>query len=250
MSAPASPQTAKLTPQVLTPQQLELLNSLNISYEQLTLPQNYENAILQASLNNSALQQTLANAPAPIRFPGQQQQQQNQRQQQLQQQINLQQFPPVILQPTTIQGRRYYPFLHPETGNLIPMSTPWDPSIYGIQTKPKPQQNQAQHESDDKLSQQDFDTYSSVARVNPPRPPNKYILYRADKHQELKESHPEWDNTRISKETGRNWKAETEEVRCKYAKKAEDLKNIHARLYPGYKYCPRKRKGKGMRGFV
>ncbi|KAK2600970.1 hypothetical protein N8I77_010459 [Diaporthe amygdali] len=73
-----------------------------------------------------------------------------------------------------------------------------------------------------------------------PRPPNPFIIYRSERHQSVKEAHPEAKNNDISKILGRQWQQEPEEVRDAYKKKSEDIKQEFMRVYPDYKYKPRK----------
>ncbi|KAK4242061.1 hypothetical protein C8A03DRAFT_40626 [Achaetomium macrosporum] len=73
-----------------------------------------------------------------------------------------------------------------------------------------------------------------------PRPPNAYILYRKDKHSEVKAQNPSLHNNEISVITGAMWKDESPEVREKYHKKATDIKTHLLAMHPGYRYNPRK----------
>ncbi|KAK4040704.1 mat a-1 [Parachaetomium inaequale] len=73
-----------------------------------------------------------------------------------------------------------------------------------------------------------------------PRPPNAYILYRKDKHTEVKAENPNLHNNEISVITGAMWKGETPEVRAKYHQKAHEIKAQILALYPTYRYAPRK----------
>ncbi|KAK0725630.1 high mobility group box domain-containing protein, partial [Lasiosphaeris hirsuta] len=72
------------------------------------------------------------------------------------------------------------------------------------------------------------------------RPPNAYILYRKDKHKELKESHGGIHNNEISVLTGAMWKNETPEVRAKYYAKSLAMKDEIIRRHPEYRYKPRR----------
>ncbi|KAL2131988.1 hypothetical protein VTI74DRAFT_4320 [Chaetomium olivicolor] len=73
-----------------------------------------------------------------------------------------------------------------------------------------------------------------------PRPPNAYILYRKDKHNEVKAENPNLHNNEISVITGAMWKGETPEVRAKYHQKALEIKAHLMALHPNYRYAPRK----------
>ncbi|KAI9068370.1 putative HMG box protein, partial [Trametes sanguinea] len=74
-----------------------------------------------------------------------------------------------------------------------------------------------------------------------PRPPNAWMLYRADKSKELTESQPEGVvilQSQISKILGQRWTQESKDVRDVYERKAKEAKREHDRMYPGYKYTP------------
>ncbi|KAL2142881.1 hypothetical protein VTI28DRAFT_649 [Corynascus sepedonium] len=73
-----------------------------------------------------------------------------------------------------------------------------------------------------------------------PRPPNAYILYRKDKHNEVKARDPNLHNNEISVIIGAMWKGETAEVRAKYYQKAKEIKAHTMALHPTYRYAPRK----------
>ncbi|KAK4117600.1 hypothetical protein N656DRAFT_744074 [Canariomyces notabilis] len=72
------------------------------------------------------------------------------------------------------------------------------------------------------------------------RPPNAYILYRKDKHGEVKAENPGLDNNEISVIIGAMWKAESSEVRAEYHEKAQEVKRNLMIAYPDYRYIPRK----------
>jgi hypothetical protein len=79
-----------------------------------------------------------------------------------------------------------------------------------------------------------------VNNMKLPRPPNPFIIYRTERHQTVKEANPDTKNNDISKILGRQWQMEPEEVRDEYKKKSEDIKEEFMRLYPDYRYQPRK----------
>src|SRR2546423_909951 len=65
----------------------------------------------------------------------------------------------------------------------------------------------------------------------PPRPPNCFFLYRRNK--------PKYGKTkqsRVSKEIGKNWRNETEEVRNFYRELAIIAKELHSCIHVGFKY--------------
>ncbi|PLB51676.1 mating-type HMG-box protein MAT1-2 [Aspergillus steynii IBT 23096] len=73
-----------------------------------------------------------------------------------------------------------------------------------------------------------------------PRPPNAFILYRQHHHPKVKEAYPAFSNNEISVILGKQWKAETEDVKMQFRHQAEDLKRKHAEEHPDYHYSPRK----------
>lgn len=79
-----------------------------------------------------------------------------------------------------------------------------------------------------------------ATNIKLPRPPNPFIIYRTERHQTVKEANPDAKNNDISKILGKQWQAEPEEVRDIYKQKSEDIKKEFMRIYPDYKYQPRK----------
>ncbi|PVU89430.1 hypothetical protein BB559_005100 [Furculomyces boomerangus] len=75
-----------------------------------------------------------------------------------------------------------------------------------------------------------------------PRPPNAFILYRKDKQESVIKSHSGVSNKEISVIIGKMWKSEPTDVKDKYKEMAEEEKRKHKKLYPDYKYQPRKSK--------
>nr|WRK64964.1 putative mating-type 1-2-1 protein [Ceratocystis albifundus] len=73
-----------------------------------------------------------------------------------------------------------------------------------------------------------------------PRPPNAYILYRKDKHRDVKAMNPRMDNNDVSRFLGLRWRHEAFEVRDHYQKAAADYKEMFMLTYPDYQYRPRK----------
>nr|AGH03141.1 HMG mating type protein [Grosmannia aurea]AGH03145.1 HMG mating type protein [Grosmannia aurea] len=76
--------------------------------------------------------------------------------------------------------------------------------------------------------------------VRIPRPPNAYILYRKDHHKAVKKSDPELSNNEISVILGRQWNAESDDVRMHYHTMAIEIKRQVERLHPDYRYNPRR----------
>ncbi|KAI3398627.1 hypothetical protein diail_8975 [Diaporthe ilicicola] len=81
---------------------------------------------------------------------------------------------------------------------------------------------------------------STTSNSKPPRPPNPFIIYRSERHQSVKDAHPDLKNNDISKMLGKQWQNESKEVRDAYKKKSEDIKEEFMRVHPDYKYQPRK----------
>ncbi|OLY79368.1 Silenced mating-type M-specific polypeptide Mc [Smittium mucronatum] len=75
-----------------------------------------------------------------------------------------------------------------------------------------------------------------------PRPPNAFILYRKDKQEGVIKMNSGVSNKEISCIIGKMWRKESEEVRNEYKERAENEKIKHQKLYPNYKYQPRKSK--------
>ncbi|OSX66755.1 hypothetical protein POSPLADRAFT_1053371 [Postia placenta MAD-698-R-SB12] len=69
--------------------------------------------------------------------------------------------------------------------------------------------------------------------MNPPRPPNAWILYRSDKLKQMMQSqlqhgHPKKPQSSVSKEVAAMWKAEDPGVRGEYERLADVKKAEHA----------------------
>ncbi|KAJ8486987.1 hypothetical protein ONZ51_g4488 [Trametes cubensis] len=82
---------------------------------------------------------------------------------------------------------------------------------------------------------------SSKAAQQPPRPPNAWLIYRAEKVKELHRTLPEGAvlvQSEASRLISPMWASEPREVRAEFERRAEAAKEEHARLYPGYKYQP------------
>nr|QEJ80709.1 putative MAT1-2-1 protein [Teratosphaeria gauchensis] len=73
-----------------------------------------------------------------------------------------------------------------------------------------------------------------------PRPPNAFIIYRKEWHPKVVAENPGLHNNAISVIIGDKWRAESDEVREEYKRKAEDAKRQHELDHPGYQYQPRK----------
>lgn len=90
---------------------------------------------------------------------------------------------------------------------------------------------------------------TSVARkhVQPPRPPNAWILYRSEKIRTLPPLQPGESRRAqadVSRMISEMWKSETEEERSRYERMAEQKKAEHHLKYPGYRFQPQKKEEK------
>ncbi|KAJ7200817.1 hypothetical protein GGX14DRAFT_659531 [Mycena pura] len=76
--------------------------------------------------------------------------------------------------------------------------------------------------------------------VQPPRPPNAWILYRAEKAKEIGRK----ALADVSREISAMWKSELPHVRAEYERRADIKKAEHQALYPEYRFQPVKREEK------
>jgi hypothetical protein len=80
--------------------------------------------------------------------------------------------------------------------------------------------------------------------VQPPRPPNAWILYRSDKLRQLPPTapgSPRRAQAEVSKLISNMWKNETEAIRAEYEQRADAKKAEHLAMYPGYRFQPMKK---------
>lgn len=82
--------------------------------------------------------------------------------------------------------------------------------------------------------------YAPPPKEKIPRPPNAFILYRRDKHVQLKAKYPDMHNNEISVMVGTMWKSEATDVRLKYQKMSKNLKAEIMAAHPDYQYKPRR----------
>ncbi|PFH52009.1 hypothetical protein AMATHDRAFT_57692 [Amanita thiersii Skay4041] len=83
--------------------------------------------------------------------------------------------------------------------------------------------------------------------VQPPRPPNAWIIYRSEKIRTLpplKPGEPRRAQADVSRLISDMWKNETEEERSRYELLAEEKKVEHLKKYPGYRFQPQKKEDK------
>jgi hypothetical protein len=83
--------------------------------------------------------------------------------------------------------------------------------------------------------------------VQPPRPPNAWILYRSDKLRQLppiEPGNPRRAQAEVSKMISSMWKNESDTVRAEYERRADAKKAEHQHMYPGYRFQPMKKEDK------
>ncbi|KIL68921.1 hypothetical protein M378DRAFT_176509 [Amanita muscaria Koide BX008] len=83
--------------------------------------------------------------------------------------------------------------------------------------------------------------------VQPPRPPNAWILYRSEKIRTLPPLQPgeaRRAQADVSRMISEMWKNEREEERTRYERMAEQKKAEHQQKYPGYRFQPQKKEEK------
>jgi hypothetical protein len=75
----------------------------------------------------------------------------------------------------------------------------------------------------------------------PPRPLNCFMVYRKAMKHEVLRCFPNVDNRDISRIVAFWWRMEPASVKDEWKRRAEEAKVEHQRMYPGYKYQPRKK---------
>ncbi|KAL3317258.1 hypothetical protein Ciccas_004092 [Cichlidogyrus casuarinus] len=73
------------------------------------------------------------------------------------------------------------------------------------------------------------------------RPMNAFLVWSKDKRREIAKANPKMHNSEISKALGQMWKNLTQEERTQCDQKSRELRDEHKRLYPDYKYKPRRK---------
>lgn len=89
------------------------------------------------------------------------------------------------------------------------------------------------------------------AEPHTPRPPNAWILYRSQKFREIQQDRDSQSRSgnaekpksqaEISKMISAMWASETREVKDRYEAMADEKKLAHQRMYPTYRYRPKKK---------
>ncbi|KAF2271659.1 uncharacterized protein EI97DRAFT_387400 [Westerdykella ornata] len=83
-------------------------------------------------------------------------------------------------------------------------------------------------------------TTTVAGRKKPPRPMNSWMLFRDDMHKKLKAANPDLTVQVISTICSKKWKTLPADEKDMWQAKALKAKEAHQRLYPDYKYSPRK----------
>ncbi|CAH0019667.1 unnamed protein product [Clonostachys rhizophaga] len=79
-----------------------------------------------------------------------------------------------------------------------------------------------------------------------PRPPNSFMLYRAQMQAQISAESRGLSNPQISRILGDRWANEPEEEKAKWRSLAQEENRRHRLQYPGYKYQPRRRGSKAV----
>ncbi|PKY37684.1 hypothetical protein RhiirA4_528878 [Rhizophagus irregularis] len=74
--------------------------------------------------------------------------------------------------------------------------------------------------------------------VKVPRPPNAFIIYRREKKAKHNDVFCKRTEADISKEVGKMWQNEPEDIKDMYYRLAEHAKKKHLEKYSGYRYQP------------
>lgn len=73
---------------------------------------------------------------------------------------------------------------------------------------------------------------------------NAFMVWSQIERRKICELHPDMHNAEISKRLGRRWKQLSDEDRQPFIAEAENLRQLHQKEYPDYKYRPRKKTAK------
>ncbi|KAF0507830.1 specific transcriptional repressor [Gigaspora margarita] len=77
---------------------------------------------------------------------------------------------------------------------------------------------------------------------SPPRPPNRFLLFRRDFFAKMKQQGMKMTHAKVSRLTSEEWKKQPAEV-LRYFEILEQLaKDKHKEIYPAYRYSPKPKK--------
>ena len=80
--------------------------------------------------------------------------------------------------------------------------------------------------------------------MQPPRPPNCFMVWAQEKRKEIGKSFRSNNNADTSIMLGKIWSSMPDKFKLQYRNKANDLKYEHRLKYPNYKYQPKKKEVK------
>ncbi|KAL6424834.1 hypothetical protein ACFW04_010035 [Cataglyphis niger] len=73
------------------------------------------------------------------------------------------------------------------------------------------------------------------------RPMNPFMVWSSERRKEIAKENPRMHNSDISKQLGEEWKNLSQETKQIFIDKSHQLREEHKKLYPGYRYRPRKK---------
>ncbi|KAI9304441.1 hypothetical protein BJ944DRAFT_231286 [Cunninghamella echinulata] len=92
-------------------------------------------------------------------------------------------------------------------------------------------------------------THSMKNKTNIPRPINCFMAFRLDKYREISSRSPTLNHRDISKVIAKWWREATEQEKEPYRKIAATAKLEHEKLYPNYKYAPKRKSERQTRPY-
>lgn len=96
----------------------------------------------------------------------------------------------------------------------------------------------------DKNSATPYSDATQTKKNNPnhiKRPMNAFMVWSQIQRRQICEKNPDMHNAEISKQLGRDWKRLSDLERLPFIAEAENLRQLHQKEYPNYKYRPRKK---------
>jgi len=142
--------------------------------------------------------------------------------------------------------QKYAPFCQPSTMNpkelhtplVRPISTSKPPSMMMTTMAPLPTPALDPIQPTGILPARNTKKRSKKCTERIPRPPNPFILYRADHQGEVSRANLALSVQDISRRLGAMWRSASREIKQRYRKLADEKKREHSVNYPGYKYRP------------